>query len=142
MNKRARRPARDTALLPSVKRILVVDDDDSICQLMVDVLEFEGWSVTIAHNGAQALATLRSSAHDLVLLDLMMPVLDGWALLAERRQHAELRAVPVLAMSAGSGLGMDRARAMGANACMPKPFEVEAIVAALESLHTHEAELD
>ncbi|MCA1647670.1 MAG: response regulator transcription factor [Chloroflexi bacterium] len=128
--------------MPSVKRILVVDDDDSICQLMVDVLEYEGWSVMTAHNGAQALVTLRASAPDLVLLDLTMPVLDGWGVLAERRQHADLRAVPVLAMSAGGSRGMDQARAMGANGCMPKPFELGAIVAALESLHNQVGELD
>jgi len=117
-----------------VKRILVVDDDQSICELMADVLEADGWCVTTARNGAEALASMRATGHEMVLLDLMMPVLDGWGVLAARLEQADLRAIPVLVMSAGGRHGMDRAKAMGANGCVPKPFELDEIVAALECL--------
>jgi DNA-binding response OmpR family regulator len=126
--------ARDPAAVPAVKLILVVDDDQSICELMTDVLQDDGWSVTTARNGAEALTKMRAIAHDMVILDLMMPVLDGWAVLAVRQADAELMEVPVLAMSAGGNVCMDRARALGANGCMPKPFELDAVLAKLESL--------
>jgi DNA-binding response OmpR family regulator len=126
----------ETGLALSMKRILLVEDDQSICELMTYVLQDDGWCVTTAHNGAEALASMRASVQDLVLLDLMMPVLDGWGVLAERRKHANLRAVPVLAMSAGGNGCGDRAMALGANACMPKPFDLVVVLAALESLRS------
>lgn len=128
--------------MPSVKRILVVDDDRSICDLVADVLSDDGWSVTTASNGAEALVKMRATEHDLVMLDLMMPVLDGWGVLAVRQTDADLRAVPVLAMSAGGERCLDRARALGADRCMPKPFELSALVAILESLRLPVDELD
>jgi CheY-like chemotaxis protein len=79
------------ARVPTVKRILVVDDDQMICELMADILRDEGWNVTTARNGAEALTKMRGIAHDLVILDLMMPVLDGWAVLAERQVHVAAR---------------------------------------------------
>jgi CheY-like chemotaxis protein len=118
----------------TVKLILVVDDDQSICELMTDVLQDDGWIVTTARNGAEALLKMRAITQDMVILDLMMPVLDGWAVLAERQTDAILSAVPVLAMSAGGRLCMERARALGADGCMPKPFELDEVLAALESL--------
>ncbi len=129
--------AQHIGLAPSVKRILVVDDDPMICELMADALRDEGWGVTTASNGAEALDMMRASAPDVVLLDLMMPVLDGYAVLATRQLDASLKAVPVMAMSAGGDRGMDRAKAMGADLCMSKPFELDAVLAALESMRVH-----
>jgi two-component system OmpR family response regulator len=135
-------PVCAAVVVRAEKRILVVDDDQIICDFMADVLRDEGWSVTIAHNGAEALIQMRATVHDLVLLDLMMPVLDGWAVLAERQTDANLRAVPVLAMSAGGNGCMDRATALGANRCIPKPFELDAILDALESMRNRGVEAD
>jgi DNA-binding response OmpR family regulator len=125
-----------------MKRILVVDDDQMICDFMAEVLSDEGWNVTTARNGAEALTKMRATAQDVVILDLMMPVLDGWSVLAERQADASLRAVPVFAMSAGGTSGMDRARAMGADGCMPKPFDIDTVLALLESLPGHPDALD
>jgi DNA-binding response OmpR family regulator len=132
----------ETGLALSVKRILVVEDDQSICELMTYVLQDDGWCVTTARNGAEALASMRASVQDLVLLDLMMPVLDGWSVLAERRKHANLRAVPVLAMSAGGNAYRDRAIALGADGCMPKPFDLDVVLAVLESLRSGTEKFD
>jgi CheY-like chemotaxis protein len=133
-------PVRATVVVRAVKRILVVDDDRLICDFMGDLLRDDGWIVTTAHNGAEALIQMRAATLDLVLLDLMMPVLDGWSVLAERQRDAKLRAVPVVAMSAG-GIGcMDRAAALGANGCMPKPFELDAVLQVLESMRAHAVE--
>jgi len=122
------------SIVPAMKRILVVDDDQAICALMADILQAEGWSVTTARNGVDALAKMRANTQDLVLLDLTMPVLDGWAVLAERQADTTLSDVPVLAMSAGGNGGLDRAKALGATDCMPKPFDLDAVLTALESL--------
>lgn len=115
-----------------MRRILVVDDDPTIRELLALWLEDHGWSVTTAANGAEALNEMRHRAHSLVLLDLMMPVLDGWSLLAERSRDEVLRTIPVVAMSAGGRHALDRALSMGADGCLPKPFELDSVIPTLE----------
>ena len=58
--------------------IMVVDDEKNICELMRLYLEKEGFAVTVANNGSDAISLIRQSRPDLVLLDIMMPVIDGW----------------------------------------------------------------
>jgi len=100
-----------------LRRILIVDDDEDILQLMSFVLQDEGYAVECARDGWAALHQISSSTLDLVLLDLMMPGLDGWGVLArlERVPHP-----PVVVVSARP----DPARALraGAKGCISKPF--------------------
>lgn len=118
---------------PSVmRRVLVVDDDDTIRQLVATCLEDEGWRVATAANGAQALSQMRAATYDIVLLDLMMPVLDGWSVLDQRRADLDLKAVPVVVMSAGGRIALDRAQLLGADGCIAKPFELDEVIALLE----------
>src|SRR5262249_11349487 len=88
------------------KRILVVDDDLEIRETIRDVLEEEGYRVVLAANGAEALAELRARIGEeqpsLVLLDLMMPEMNGWQFCEEQKRDARRAAIPVLVISAAS----------------------------------------
>jgi len=73
-------------ILPERKRILVVDDDDAVRNGLADVLVMEGYEVVAASNGIQALAVLRRQPCDLALLDMNMPLLNGWGTIGELRR--------------------------------------------------------
>ena len=86
----------------SPNEILVIEDDPGHCDIVRETLEEEGYSVQTAGHGAEALARLRSGPPpDLILLDLLMPVMDGWAFMAELKAPPELSAIPVVATTAG-----------------------------------------
>jgi CheY-like chemotaxis protein len=86
------------------KDVLVVDDDDAIRDAIRGVLTDEGYSVTTAPNGQEALGCLRQSDRPpgLILLDLMMPVMDGWQFLDRLSAEPELQQVPVVVLSANT----------------------------------------
>ena len=115
-----------------MKRVVVVDDDYGIRELLRMWLEDLGWTVTTAADGREALAIMRRGAHDVVLLDLMMPILDGWSVLEERQRDQALKIMPVVVMSAGWLEGFSRAESMGAQGWLSKPFDLECIMTTLE----------
>ena len=111
-----------------MKRILVVDDDDDIVFSLTLLLE-EHYEVTAARNGAEALRMVKSSSFDAVLLDLLMPVLDGAGFMrAFLRSGAE---PPVVLFSASTELEA-RARELGAVDWIAKPFDPEALFEKIE----------
>ena len=109
--------ARSTARAPSV---LVVDDDPVLRDVLSDQLARAGYEVARVADGAQALAYLDRVRPSLILLDLAMPVMDGWQFLAERDQNPALRSIPVLVISAHRDVA-DRVAALHAN-YMAKPI--------------------
>src|SRR5687768_15390619 len=104
--------------------ILVVDDDDNNQFTLVQRLAREGYAnVTTASSGQDALALLSRSPFDLVLLDVMMPGLDGIAVLSAIKEDPLLRHVPVIMISAASDLDrVVRCIELGAEDYLPKPF--------------------
>jgi CheY-like chemotaxis protein len=116
--------------MPVDATVLVTDDDEDLrllCQLQ---LELGGFQVAQAANGQEALDAARSSRPDLILLDLMMPVKDGWECLAELKQDRKLRDIPVFIITGkNQKQDQDRAFEMGAVAFIPKPFQGPALVA-------------
>lgn len=113
--------------MPSV---LVVDDDADIREFLAAFLSFHGYDVTTAANGAEALQQLRETRPCVILLDLMMPVMDG---VEFRRRQQSLQAVadiPVLCLSAKYD-ARETASALGMDACLPKPFEPDAVADAV-----------
>ena len=84
------------------KRILVVEDDEDIRESLIDFYGSLGYAAAGAANGAEALDALKVQVADLVLLDLMMPVMSGWQLAAEMRSDPALRDVHVVAFTASS----------------------------------------
>ena len=81
-------------------KLLLVDDDPAALQLLAGVLEEEHYEVCTSTGGAQALATLGTQEFDAVLLDLMMPEMDGFQFLHHLREHAQWRSLPVFVLSA------------------------------------------
>jgi CheY-like chemotaxis protein len=102
------------------QRVLVVNDDaqlaSSVCRLLCD----EGYEARAAMDGEAALQTLADWPVDLILLDLLMPRVDGWDFLRERAQEAALTRVPVLVWSVGDAEDLERARRLGATECLPR----------------------
>jgi CheY-like chemotaxis protein len=106
------------------KKILVVEDFVDSAMALVALLNSKGYQALPVFDGAEALARMDDFHPDLVLLDLMMPVLDGFGFLQEIRQNPKWEAIPVIVLSAVPGReARDRAFAYGAYACMPKPLE-------------------
>lgn len=102
-------------------RLLVVDDDREIREALRSALEDEGFTVAVAANGAEALTKLEERRPRLVLLDLMMPIVDGWEVLDRMRADPSLDDVRVCVCSARSGdLGATRA-----DFVLHKPFDLD-----------------
>jgi CheY-like chemotaxis protein len=114
-------------------RILVVDDEPDILLLHRLNLESAGHEVLLAADGIKALDRVEADRPDVIVLDVMMPALDGWGVLD--RLMGQPAAPPVLVVSAKSAQeDVDRAIACGAAAYLAKPFEADTLIAAVESL--------
>ena len=114
--------------MPDV-RVLIVDDEPDIRATVSAMLEIEGYGVAEAANGADALAVVETSPPDVILLDMRMPVLDGWGFAAELRKRNH--AIPIVVMTAAR----DAARWAGevaATAFVSKPFGYDDLIAAVE----------
>ncbi len=112
--------------------ILVVDDDVNICELVQLYLEKDGFSVQCAHDGAAALSLFRSASFDLVVLDLMLPKVDGMEVCREiRRQHT----TPIIMLTAkGETFDKILGLEMGADDYLVKPFEPKELVARVKAV--------
>jgi two-component system, chemotaxis family, chemotaxis protein CheY len=121
------------AALASSKRVLVVDDDDAIRLTVADALQDEGYHVTTASNGQEALERVESGPPDAIVLDLMMPILDGWGFLEACRRRDLCQGIPVLVMSAYRRL-TETAPELKVRACIAKPFELDVLLGAVERL--------
>jgi two-component system, chemotaxis family, chemotaxis protein CheY len=107
------------------KAILLVEDDPDIRDTIADVLEEEGYVVLSAKHGAEGLTALREAKQlpAIIILDLMMPVMDGIAFREEQRKNPEWTNIPVIVVSADR-TSRDKAEAMGARAYLQKPFNI------------------
>jgi two-component system, cell cycle response regulator DivK len=108
----------------SHQTILIVEDSDDIRLLMKAVLELKGYRVIEAADGQQALKLALETPPQLILMDLSMPVLDGWEATRQLRQLEHLREVPIVGLSAHCyGERRDLAIRVGCNDCLPKPVD-------------------
>jgi len=107
------------------RRILVVEDDADLRASVAQTLQEEGYEVDVARNGRDALEALTRSAPDLVLLDLMMPVMSGWEFRERQRNHPQYGHIPVVVMTATSTL---EAAAIDATDLLPKPLALEELL--------------
>ena len=116
------------------KRLLLIDDDPNLILLVRDYLEFRGYEVMTADNGREALDMLSQDLPDMIVCDIMMPEMDGYALIENVRQDPRTSWIPVLFLSA-RGQSQDRIKGLnlGADVYMVKPFEPEELVAQVES---------
>jgi DNA-binding response OmpR family regulator len=107
-----------------MRTILVVDDQPAVRRLLRALLEMAGFEVSEAEDGAWAMEAIRTRAPDLVVLDIMMPRVDGWQVLTEVRDDPEVGELPVIVLTA-KGQPADRLRGweLGCDAYIPKPFD-------------------
>jgi CheY-like chemotaxis protein len=111
----------------SEKVILVVDDDPDILEALSDILVAEGFAVRRARNGQEALARFTPSPPDLILLDLMMPVMDGFEFSQQMRKRPDWAKVPIVVLSADRNVS-SKAREVGAVSHLAKPFELKELL--------------
>ncbi|HEY8757105.1 MAG TPA: response regulator [Candidatus Limnocylindria bacterium] len=113
----------------AARPILVVDDDPEILAMLRDFLESEGLAVRTAANGAEALEALDHVAPALILLDMRMPVVDGWAF--AERFHERALTYPIVVMTAAES-ARRWAEEIGATGYIAKPFEVNELLETIE----------
>jgi CheY-like chemotaxis protein len=114
------------------KQVLLVDDDTRNAFALSKLLSDKGLKVTIAQSGAQALRFLEQRSYDLVLMDIMMPEMDGYEAIEHIRQQPALQSLPILALTAKAMKG-DREKCIqaGANDYLPKPVDPERLFSML-----------
>ena len=113
-------------------KILIVDDDKNICELLRLYLEKEGYSVTLAKTGMQAVRSFAEQQPDLMLLDIMLPELDGWQVCREIRKYSNK---PIIMLTA-KGETFDKVLGLelGAVDYITKPFEAKEVLARIKAV--------
>lgn len=122
------------ALARPQPKLLLIDDDPNLILLVRDYLEFRGYAVTTAESGQEGLDCLEQDLPDMIICDIMMPQMDGYAFVEKVRENPRTDWIPFLFLSAKSQ-SQDRVKglAQGADVYMVKPFEPEELVAQVES---------
>jgi two-component system chemotaxis response regulator CheY len=106
--------------------VLVVDDDPDILDAICDILEGEGYRVSRARHGQEALERVEEERPAIILLDLMMPVMDGLAFAQVLRKREEQDRIPIVVISADGN--PQKAAAVGAQGYLAKPFDIDALL--------------
>ncbi len=122
------------------KAILIVEDDPNISELVQMYLEKEGYGTYLAPDGMKAIDLFRQYKPDLILLDIMLPLMDGWSVLRRLRQESK---VPVIMLTAKGETG-DKVQALkqGADDYLTKPFEMKELLARVEAVLRRSGALD
>jgi DNA-binding response OmpR family regulator len=116
-------------------RVLVVDDEPQVVWVLQLALDAEGYEVLTARNGVEALAQIAEGHPELMVLDVMMPRMDGWSVLRELAK-LPVDERPRVVMVTALATGRDRATAaeLGADAYVPKPFDMDHLLGVLHGL--------
>jgi two-component system chemotaxis response regulator CheY len=121
--------------MAALKQVLIVDDDPDMRDLVSEILGQLDCRLETAADGLEALDHMHRHPPDVVLLDLMMPVMDGWQFVAACREDPAYAHLRVGVMSAASGAGKV-ARDLGASAYLAKPFQIDDLVGVVSRLLT------
>lgn len=114
-------------------RVLLVDDDTANLEVLSEVLRLEGYTVVCARNGAEAMACLRTAQPDVVMLDYVMPTMDG-ATMAQKLKSDDATREIAIVMTSGLPEDMVRPRCQVYDAFLQKPYDVDQALKALEML--------
>lgn len=114
------------------KKILIVDDDENICELLRLYLDKDGFKTVTASDGEEAIEKAKKENPDLILLDIMLPKLDGWQVCREIRKDSD---VPIIMITA-KGETFDRILGLelGADDYVPKPFDAKEVIARIRAV--------
>ena len=115
------------------RRVLVVDDDEQLRYVLRETMTEDGYEVEAASNGQEALTIIERWQPDLILLDLMMPVMDGETFRQEQQRLGLAERVPVIVLSAAREM-RSIAERVGAAASVPKPFDLDDLLATVGRL--------
>jgi CheY-like chemotaxis protein len=115
------------------KRLLIVDDVEDNLFLLEAILTEEGYEVDSAKNGKEALAKIEASPPDLVLLDAMMPGMDGYEVTRRIRQNKKIPFIPVLLITAYENANIPQGLDLGANDFIRKPIDYEELMARIKA---------
>jgi CheY-like chemotaxis protein len=117
------------------KKILICDDDPVILRLLQVNLEIEGYEVVTAHHGEEAVAKAKTEIPDLVILDIMMPRMDGYEACRQIRSQVETSEIPIVFLSAKAQQSdIERGRAYGVSDYLTKPFDPTDLLEVIERL--------
>ena len=119
----------------STPAILLVDDEPTIVMSLEFLMRKKGYQVGIARNGTEALAAIQATPYDLVLLDVMMPDVDGYQVCRQIRERPDRTATKVILLSAKSQpADVQKGYAAGANLYIPKPFSTRQLMQKVREL--------
>jgi CheY-like chemotaxis protein len=111
--------------------VLVIDDDAWVRQALADALRLEGYDVMLARDGVDGFAKLATRRPDVILLDVMMPGMDGWHFLSARLRDPEIVEIPVILMTAHTA-AVRAGQQAGAVRVIAKPFQLDELLDAIE----------
>lgn len=114
-------------------QVLIVEDETPIRELLNDFLSDEGYGTLVAENGQHGVEIALETLPDLVLMDLMLPLLDGFAAMRALKGHPRTRDIPVVVMSANSTLLLDTGEQRLADATIRKPFDLDDVLQVVQS---------
>ena len=118
-----------------MKKILIVDDEPNIVMTLEYTFKKSNYEVFIARDGQEALDILKTNFPDVIILDIMMPMVDGFATLEQIRKDANLQHTKVMFLSAkNKESDIEKGLALGADAYMTKPFSIKKVVEKVEEL--------
>jgi CheY-like chemotaxis protein len=119
-----------------VKKVLIVDDDEDLLQVLGKRLTTEGYSVITAANGRDAIALAESQAPDIILLDILMPRMDGGQVMAELKEHPATRSIPVILLTAILSKAEEEkyGSVIGGNITLAKPLDAEKLLDLMKRL--------
>lgn len=121
--------------MPEKKKILLVDDEPDLAQLVSLRLKAAGYEVQVAYDGQQAIDQVKKSRPDLVILDLMLPKIDGYKVCRLLKFDERTRTLPILIFTARAQVeDVTLATECGADAYLTKPFDAEALLSKLAEL--------
>ncbi len=121
--------------MPPTKRILICDDDPVILRLLQVNLELEGYEVLLAHDGAEACEVATAERPDLVILDIMMPKLDGYQTCRRLKADDATKGIPIVFLSAKAQQSdIDKGKAEGVADYLTKPFDPNDLIEVVERL--------
>ena len=122
-------------MAPSAKRILICDDDPVILRLLQVNLELEGYEVLLAHHGEEAIEVASQGNPDLIVLDIMMPRLDGYQTMQKLKAGESTSDIPVLFLSAKAQQSdIERGQEQGVAGYLTKPFDPSELLEVIENL--------
>lgn len=117
------------------KKILIVDDEASIIVPLQFLMEQNGYEVMVAFSGEEAMETIAQTPPDFILLDIMLPVIDGFEVCQRVRENTDWQRIPIILLTAmGSETNVAKGLALGANAYITKPFSNADVIRKVKDL--------